>query len=437
MRDVMKKHDVSRYNDTLFVELREQFNRLRSEWHLCGVEKASMKSWVAHERKALRDAANPEPFVLPTVVATTECWQHKCEEFVGELGHAAAKNDTKQHVDCLRRLSNATVEQLLPFVDAFISHVASMRARAIELNPNDVNEQQLNMLRLFHDNLLFCVGHEFETIFGSLMKTLGFVGLLANESYAHALQLLWNSVGLAIHHRRIGHVPYRHFDIGAAIGGGDFDAYVRFTDIEMTTLYYILGYAGSRVFLRFAPRMLRNCTDDYSIAASGIYGNPTLLENYIYALKNVSNRDYGRRGGMLCWPPVDLFLAVLPIARAVYAVPLTSIADANKLLGTVASQPFIEHCRPLVTTYGRAAFGERMQVATFANIYYNMMLHLCAKFALNLAHDRVRNVTAALVQPSATEIGRIEIGKDGAKVLSLRTALTASRSKTISHRKKK
>lgn len=58
MRDVMKKHDVSRYNDTLFVELREQFNRLRSEWHLCGVEKASMKSWVAHERKALRDAAN-------------------------------------------------------------------------------------------------------------------------------------------------------------------------------------------------------------------------------------------------------------------------------------------------------------------------------------------------------------------------------------------
>ena len=310
-----------------------------------------------------------------------------------------------------------------------------MRAHAITLS-DKVNEQQLYTLRLFHDNLLHKLDHDFERQFVTFVSSIGASEKPAHSCYVLALQLLWNSFGLAIHYRRVDHVPAVRFDIGTTLGdaSGDLGRFVHFTHDEMTTLYCILGYAGSRVFNRYASSMsAAEVSDEYMIIASGIYGNVALLSHYVFAQKTVGMQSTGANAGTLCYPPADLFLRMLRIARAVFSPPIKSIEDGDRLVATLTSGAFLELCRPTLEEYGIAAFGEqRMAMDVFRSKYYTMMLRLCCTFAKVLARIRIEQVTSSLVRASSDVIAKNVFGKGGTKTMSIRSALTAA--KALKHR---
>lgn len=432
MRKIVIERELTRYVDKYFVAVRREFNKLRTDWRLQPVEQSSMKSWCRTERKLARNAVSIEPFVVPTTSSTTANWRALCAAFVKDVGSAPLGDEGLLHVDTMRRIASASDGVLESFVDEFSTIVVDMRTQSFELSGDDVNERQFTTIRLFHEKLLYAVGNAFEEQFVALMQKLGVSRRPSNASYSHALQELWNAFGLAIHHRRIDHVPYVKFDIAVGRGG----QYYRFTDMEMTTLYYVLGYAGSRVLDRFAVQMSLDALDDYSVVASAIYGDPTVMAQYKYAQKVKANQHHGLYGGTLCWPPVDLYIRMLNVARAVYSTELRSVADCNKLTLSVSSEEFLAQCRSLIAPYGVAAFGaERMQSEKFANVYYRMMLRLMANFALTLSKIRAKRITAELLQPSAQFIAQTQLGKDGAKTLSLKASLIALRSKSIKRTK--
>lgn len=428
MREQLVRHNISRYDDAHFGELRAQFNAKRKEWKLPGVTRTSMRSWCTSERQTARDAPSDESFILPTTANVATLWRQACAQYVVDLRGAPQVDVTVALIAVLDSIANGSDAQMLQLIGAFVDIIVPMRAYAITLS-DKVNEQQLYTLRLFQDNLLHKLDHDFERQFGTFVSTLGVSDVPAHSCYVLALQLLWNSFGLAIYYRRVDHVPAVRFDIGTSLGdtSGDLGRFVRFAHDEMTTLYCILGYVGSRVFNRYASSMSADGTDEYTIIASGIYGNAALLGQYVFAQKTVGMQSTGANAGTLCYPPADLFLRMLPIARAVFSPPIKSIEDGDRLIATLTSSEFLEICRPTLEQYGVAAFGERMAIDVFRSKYYAMMLRLCKTFAKVVARIHIDQVMSSLVRASSDVIAKTVFGKGGTKTMSIRSSLTAAR----------
>lgn len=426
MRRIVVANSLARYDDRHFVSARQEFNRWRMQNGFTLVEQSSMKSWCAYDRKCARDVASNEPFACPTTSMVTRCFRLQCRGFVDELGDARLNESVKQHLHYLGILAAASDEQLQRIVELFVTDIVSLRLAAMKRSKRS-SVQQLCVLRLFEDTLLRNYDHSFRVAFESCLQEQFDMAPPPRSSYEHIVQLFWNAFGTAVHFRRIEHEPESNFDIGASLGdmSGDVGEYVRFSELEMTTLYYLLGVSGSKIFSLFARWMSDDGSDDYSVVASGIYGNPGIMKQYKYAQKNVANQSHGVSAGTLCWPPVDLFIRCLAIARAVFSPPLSSIEACARLVATVGSKEFIQQCYKLIEEYGQLAFGERMQEASFHDVYSRMMFRLCAHYARLLARVRSQQTARRLVKPSTDVIAQSAVGLDSAKPLSTKSVLTA------------
>jgi hypothetical protein len=115
----------------------------------------------------------------------------------------------------------------------------------------------------------------------------------SNASYMHLTQLLWDALGRAARHHRIGHKgDEATYTVGSSAGerGGDMGAYVDFDVIEMNTLYYICGYA-IRCVMKWKPALVERATvtgSHEALVFSAMYGNREILSQAWFARKLVA-----------------------------------------------------------------------------------------------------------------------------------------------------
>jgi hypothetical protein len=217
-------------------------------------------------------------------------------DFDDELGaHGGLFEQGAHHRELLRLVASFLPVHpgLTAVVDGFLVHAA--RWHAALASQTNAGDAQFDLQKLFEDNMLFKRNTPFETQMRALLVPVDSALHWSNESYMHIAQLLWDAVGRAARHQRIGHKgDEATYTVGSSARerGGDMGAFVDFDVIEMNTLYYICGYAV-RCVLKWKPALVDRAAvtgSHEALVFSALFGSREILQHAWFARKLVANQ---------------------------------------------------------------------------------------------------------------------------------------------------